>query len=914
MRQNLSNLEKKLGYEFNDKELLKQALTPQSTNQDHNYERLEFLGDRVLGLVLTDLLQTFLPDAKVGKLNDEYIKHARNDAKLSALGEEFKLYEFTGKRGVKNLADAMEALIGAVFIDSKRDYSLAKAFIAKHWAIELGLPTREILPFYVIYKYDDEQLIEGLLKLGLDANSVLRLEGENKQLYVRIQAEYFKACMREAIRGTFDVALGDIYDFDNDTPPVLSEMYNVFGIQGNQASQRGEEYVLAARLKVGIKELGPLINKSLVQIACAYRRIDILNVLVRYGASIDSKSISSALTYLKENIKGFLESEDHNYDDQVREEIEEKYSSAKVSATRNLDVRAKNYWSLYEEQTKSVDSKIEKEVAEEIVRLKIRDLKECEEQALFILKILKFEKIEVAPNAIINFLYYLDEIEDEEKLHIHGDLIQALLVVRVVLEDIVVQSKTLEVSKTSSNTNLQSTQPKPQIQPKAESSKKVNQNNWYSSDDITSYVNLIIEHQLGGYQSIPSPTGSIKGKFLLALKGKEEEFMVVSSAVDSAEILPIDLFLDSKKQERNNLAEALESLFPQLEGLNTLDNEMLLVALKKLLPNKDDNFILIVVRELQGNNYNLEGLRKRVEDLDRQDNRKDIFDELLTKLVDNGNSSSARILFPYNITNLHWLIGEIVIYKTANNYRVLIFTHDPYGGGIMVQSNFEVLKGTIIRRINEEHARMNLPQPVVEYMNEPSNYRRRQKEGDAVSCGVIVAEDMIKLIKGETLDIESPYEVGAISLRERHIAKFEEYLLPIDGRRQSFIQRNQGKSSESLAMNKGYMSQVMSLVSGIKNFDLKQDLTDVFSNRQNLSMYDGSLGVAIKTALEQLPVLLRSKGVQLVEEDINAINSIHRLLFAKRVGQSEELQLGSRANLWVLNGAKAGGFNHNLFL
>ena len=69
----LDELENSIGYKFKNKKLLDEAITHKSVNSDFNNERLEFLGDRVLGLVLSEHLFTTFPKAKEGVL-DNYLQ------------------------------------------------------------------------------------------------------------------------------------------------------------------------------------------------------------------------------------------------------------------------------------------------------------------------------------------------------------------------------------------------------------------------------------------------------------------------------------------------------------------------------------------------------------------------------------------------------------------------------------------------------------------------------------------------------------------------------------------------------------------------------------------------------------------------------------------------------------------------
>ncbi|MGB3725547.1 MAG: ribonuclease III [Glaciecola sp.] len=117
---------KHIGYEFTDVGLLKQALTHRSANKTHN-ERLEFLGDAVLGLVIAQRMYEKFPDLPEGKLTRMRSNLVKGDtlAKVAReldLGELIKLgpgeMKSGGHRRDSILADVVEAIIGAVYLDA----------------------------------------------------------------------------------------------------------------------------------------------------------------------------------------------------------------------------------------------------------------------------------------------------------------------------------------------------------------------------------------------------------------------------------------------------------------------------------------------------------------------------------------------------------------------------------------------------------------------------------------------------------------------------------------------------------------------------------------------------------------------------------------------------------------------------
>lgn len=141
---NTSKLEQALGYTFKDKSLLLEALTHTSQVKlcGVSYERLEFLGDRVLGLIIADMLMT-VNKGDEGELTRQYTNLVRHET-LAHVAEFFKLgdYLFVGLKDEHvrynkvALADALEAIIAALFKDG--GYKVAETFVL-HWFMPLML-------------------------------------------------------------------------------------------------------------------------------------------------------------------------------------------------------------------------------------------------------------------------------------------------------------------------------------------------------------------------------------------------------------------------------------------------------------------------------------------------------------------------------------------------------------------------------------------------------------------------------------------------------------------------------------------------------------------------------------------------------------------------------------------------------
>lgn len=123
---NFARLCRTLGYEFNNMALLEQAMTHRSAANKHN-ERLEFLGDSILSIVISDALYHQFPKATEGDLSRMRATLVRGDT-LAQIAKEFKLGDYLtlgpgelksgGFRRESILADAVEAIIGAIYLDS----------------------------------------------------------------------------------------------------------------------------------------------------------------------------------------------------------------------------------------------------------------------------------------------------------------------------------------------------------------------------------------------------------------------------------------------------------------------------------------------------------------------------------------------------------------------------------------------------------------------------------------------------------------------------------------------------------------------------------------------------------------------------------------------------------------------------
>ena len=133
----IQHLEQTIGYAFHNISLLVQALTHRSYEHNHN-ERLEFLGDSILGMVIAQELYRLFPGRQEGDLTRMRSMLVR-ETTLAEIAREFKLGDCIllgpgelksgGSRRDSLLADAVESIIGAVFLDSNEQFEIVRNLV-----------------------------------------------------------------------------------------------------------------------------------------------------------------------------------------------------------------------------------------------------------------------------------------------------------------------------------------------------------------------------------------------------------------------------------------------------------------------------------------------------------------------------------------------------------------------------------------------------------------------------------------------------------------------------------------------------------------------------------------------------------------------------------------------------------------
>lgn len=142
----LAQFQKRLGYQFSDSMLLREALTHRSQalidekERPFHNQRLEFLGDSVLGTIIAEAMYRAFPDDAEGVLSRKLVALVNGEtlaavAKTLGVGEVLDVSESEEKHGGRalqsNLEDACEALVGAIYLDGGLD--AARSFVKQHW-------------------------------------------------------------------------------------------------------------------------------------------------------------------------------------------------------------------------------------------------------------------------------------------------------------------------------------------------------------------------------------------------------------------------------------------------------------------------------------------------------------------------------------------------------------------------------------------------------------------------------------------------------------------------------------------------------------------------------------------------------------------------------------------------------------
>ena len=138
MKSNLANFQKNIGINFKNEKLLIKSFTHKSFNPLDNNEKLEFLGDRVLGLIISQNLLRFFPNDKEGDL-DKKLASLVNKNQCAKIAKNINLQDYILIKNSKNnsivenkiLSDCLESIIGCIYLD--QGLNVAEKFIIKNW-------------------------------------------------------------------------------------------------------------------------------------------------------------------------------------------------------------------------------------------------------------------------------------------------------------------------------------------------------------------------------------------------------------------------------------------------------------------------------------------------------------------------------------------------------------------------------------------------------------------------------------------------------------------------------------------------------------------------------------------------------------------------------------------------------------
>ena len=209
----MEKLQETLQYKFRNPKLLQQALTHSSVtgNEHRNYERLEFLGDRVLGMTMAHLLYKMFPHDREGELAQRHVKLVRAET-VAAVVKKLHIDKYIiakdkeTTQSINVLCDVGEAIIGAVYIDSNIEQAIA--FVERNWrdmidmadsgsekdyktrlqekfhTLKLGFPAYEL-----VSKEGSDHNPMFTIKVALDDKIYAVGQGKNKKLAEQQAAE-----------------------------------------------------------------------------------------------------------------------------------------------------------------------------------------------------------------------------------------------------------------------------------------------------------------------------------------------------------------------------------------------------------------------------------------------------------------------------------------------------------------------------------------------------------------------------------------------------------------------------------------------------------------------------------------------------------------------------------------------------
>jgi len=188
MKNIIKKLENIIKVNFENKELLIQSITHKSFNEKNNNEKLEFLGDRVIGLVISKKLLSLYPEENEGVI-DKKFSNLVNKKTCSEIANQLNLKEFikTGNSfknikpsDEKILSDCCEAIIGAIYLD--QGLAISEKFILKNWQNFIKksnitqIDPKTKLQEYSLKKYKKLPVYKSFKQTGPNHNPIFKVQ------------------------------------------------------------------------------------------------------------------------------------------------------------------------------------------------------------------------------------------------------------------------------------------------------------------------------------------------------------------------------------------------------------------------------------------------------------------------------------------------------------------------------------------------------------------------------------------------------------------------------------------------------------------------------------------------------------------------------------------------------------------
>ena len=188
MKKYLKKIEETLKIKFNDKSLLLKSFIHKSFDKNKNNEKLEFLGDRVIGLIISKKLISMYPKESEGII-DKKFANLVNKKTCAEIGKKLELHQFvkTGNSyknfthsDEKILSDTCEALIGSVYLD--QGFFVAERFVLKHWDSFIknsgytAIDSKTKLQEFSLKKYKKLPVYKTFKKTGPNHNPIFKVQ------------------------------------------------------------------------------------------------------------------------------------------------------------------------------------------------------------------------------------------------------------------------------------------------------------------------------------------------------------------------------------------------------------------------------------------------------------------------------------------------------------------------------------------------------------------------------------------------------------------------------------------------------------------------------------------------------------------------------------------------------------------